>query len=255
MNPLSERFARQRVMPEVGEEGQKKLAESSVLVVGAGGLGSPALTALAAAGVGCLGIADGDTVEISNLNRQFLHSALTVGRSKTKSAAQTLFRFNPGVRIREYGRLRNPDEAAEVFGEYDFVIDATDGFDSKFLVNDAALLAGVAYCHCGVIRFEGQLFTVVPFKTPCLRCVFETPPPEGAVPSPAQQGVLGTTAGVAGNLQAAEAIRFLLGKGKLLEGRLLTFELMNLSFREVPLSRNPECSGCGHDRKNRGQGR
>ncbi len=237
-----QRYARQLALPEIGTAGQAKLRAGRVLVIGAGGLGSPAALYLAAAGVGTLGLMDGDAVDLSNLQRQILHATADVGRRKVESAAAKLRALNPQTELRLFPERFTAANAAARLADFNFVVDATDNFASKFLIADACHAAGRPYAHAGILRFHGQVMTVLPGKTACYRCVFEQQPPEtGASP----QGPLGVVPGVLGTLQAAEAIKFLLGLGQLLTDRLLTFDALTLRFREVPVKRQPHCRLCG----------
>lgn len=239
-----ERYARQCVMPEIGEAGQEKLAESRVLVVGAGGLGSPAAFYLAAAGVGTIGIADGDVVACSNLQRQILHTTERIGMPKTASAQKTLSALNPHVHVVTHPFYLNEQNILSVIQSYDFVIDATDRMENKLLINDACVLAKKPFVHAGVLRAGGQIMTYVPEQGPCFRCIFEDMPEE-KLPSCAQVGVLGMTAGIAGSAQAMEAVKYLLGTGELLVGKLLTFDGFSLQVRILPIPhRAPNCRVC-----------
>ncbi len=240
-----ERYSRHIILPEVGGKGQEKLLAGRVLLVGAGGLGSPAALYLAAAGVGTIGLMDGDAVDLSNLQRQIIHSMADIGRPKVESAAGRMRGLNPDVRVVTHQARLTAANALGVLRDYDFVIDGTDNFPSKFLVADACHFAGKPYSHAGILRFDGQTMTVLPGVSACYRCVFGAPPPAGAVPSCSQAGVLGVLAGVMGTLQAAEAIKFLLGQGDLLTGSLLVYNALKTSFRKVPLKRNPRCPLCG----------
>lgn len=240
-----ERYSRHIILEEVGGAGQEALLAGRVLIVGAGGLGSPAALYLAAAGVGTVGLIDADVVDLSNLQRQVIHATADVGRPKVESAAAKMRALNPDVKVEtHHGRLTAAN-ALELVGRYDFVIDGTDNFPSKFLVSDACHFAGRPYSHAGILRFDGQTMTVRPGLTACYRCVFGAPPPAGAVPSCSQAGVLGVLAGVMGTLQATEAVKFLLGRGELLTDCLLVYNALKASFRKVPLKRNPRCPLCG----------
>ncbi len=239
------RYKRHLTLTEVGFKGQRKLLASKVLCVGAGGLGSPALLYLAAAGVGTLGIVEGDVVDDSNLQRQIIHFTADVGRSKLDSAREKIARINPDVAVVAHPGFLAAANAVEIVSGYDFVVDGTDNFAAKFLVNDACVLAGVPFSHAGILRFEGQAMTVVPGRGRCYRCLFRQPPPAGAVPSCAEAGVLGAIAGVLGTIQATEALKFLLGKGDLLVDRLLIFDALAMRFREIRGGRDPGCAVCG----------
>jgi molybdopterin/thiamine biosynthesis adenylyltransferase len=237
-----ERYARHLRLPQVGEAGQERLMGSSVLVVGVGGLGSPAALYLAAAGIGRLGVVDGDTLEMSNLQRQILHTTGRVGGGKVPSAAATIRRLNPEVQVEEHARMLEAGNGSTLVESYDFVIDATDNFEAKFLIADVCHRAGRAYCHAGIDRFFGQVFTVVPGRTTCYRCLFErAPTPDEAPPA----GPLGAVPGVIGSIQAIEAMKYVLDIGELLTDRLLTFDALAMAFREVPVRCNPACPLCG----------
>lgn len=241
----AERYRRQIILPEVGEDGQARLLAGKVLIVGAGGLGSPVALYLAAAGVGTIGIADADEVELSNLQRQVLHSTADLGRPKVASTETRLQGINPHIDIRTYRSRLTADNARGILCDYDFIVDATDNFPSKFLIADACHFVHRPYSHGGISGFAGQTMTVKPAETACYRCVFDTPPPEDPPPSPAQKGVMGIVPGMIGTLQATEAIKFLLGVGKLLVNTLLIYDALHSSFRKVPLRRNAGCPLCG----------
>lgn len=240
-----ERYARHIMLREMGVEGQKRLLAGRVLVIGAGGLGSPAAFYLAAAGVGTIGVADGDRVELSNLQRQILHRTADLGMMKVDSAKETLTGLNPDVQVITHPFRVTTGEIDSLIDGYDFVIDATDNFDAKFLINDACVRGGKPFSHGGILRFDGQTMTVRPGETPCYRCLFPDPPPPDIAPLCSRDGVLGVVPGVIGTIQAAEAIKYLLGIGDLLTGRLLTMNILTLRFREVTFGRNPHCPLCG----------
>lgn len=241
-----ERYARHIVLDGVGEEGQKKLLQAKVLIIGAGGLGSPAALYLAAAGVGTIGLADADEVDLSNLQRQILHGTPDIGKAKVKSARETLSRRNPDVAVHTYQQFVGRETIMELIRGYDFILDATDNFETKFLINDACVLAKKPFCHAGIFRFQGQLMTYVPGKGPCYRCVFKNPPPKDAVPTGRQAGIIGAVAGVIGSLEAMEAMKYILGVGKLLTGELLTYDALTQEFRKVKLPEHTEdCAVCG----------
>lgn len=240
-----ERYSRHIILSKVGGKGQQKLLEGKVLLVGAGGLGSPAGYYLAAAGVGTIGVIDGDVVDMSNLQRQIAHSTPDLGRPKVESAAEKYRAVNPDVVINTYKDLLTASNVLNIIKDYDFVIDGTDNFPAKFLVADACHFVKKPYSHAGILRFEGQAITVLPGQTTCYRCIFNAPPPPGAVPSCSQAGVLGVLAGVVGTLQATEAIKYLLGIGDLLTDRLLTYNALEMKFRAINLRRNKGCPLCG----------
>ena len=218
-----ERYARHIILKEVGAKGQKKLLNAKVLIIGAGGLGAPAAMYLAAAGVGTIGIADADEVDLSNLQRQIIHQTADVGKAKVQSAKETINAMNPDVTVNTYREFITSDNIMDIIKDYDFVIDGTDNFPAKFLINDACVMAKKPFSHAGIIRFKGQLMTYVPGEGPCYRCVFKNPPPKDAVPTCKQAGVIGAMGGVIGSLQAMEAIKYILGVGDLLTGHLLTY--------------------------------
>jgi molybdopterin/thiamine biosynthesis adenylyltransferase len=244
-NDQLERYSRHIILKEVGVRGQKKLLESRVLVIGAGGLGSPAALYLAAAGVGTIGIADADVVDLSNLQRQIIHSTPDVGKAKAESARETLEALNPDVAVRVLRTRVNAENILECIGDYDFILDGTDNFPAKFLINDACVIAGKPFSHAGIIRFRGQLMTYVPGRGPCYRCVFENPPPPDAVPTCSQAGIIGAMGGVIGSLQAMEAVKYLVGIGNLLTGFLLTYDALEMVFRKIPLPLRKDCAVCG----------
>lgn len=239
------RYSRHIILKEVGVEGQLRLNQARVLVVGAGGLGSPVALYLAAAGVGTIGIIDDDVVELSNLQRQIIHATADVGRHKVDSAFNSLQAMNPDVKVQPYKLQLCADNVMSIIKEYDFVVDGTDNFAAKFLVNDACVLAGIPFSHGGVLRFSGQVMTVLPGQSACYRCVFRQPPPEEAVTSCSQAGILGAIAGILGTIQAAETLKFITGTGQLLTDTLLSFDALTMNFRKIPLSRQEDCSVCG----------
>ena len=237
-----ERYARQLSLPEIGESGQARLGAARVLVVGVGGLGSPAAFYLAAAGVGTVGIADGDRVDLSNLQRQILHATQDVGRLKVESAVGKLLALNPDIRVQPHAGRFTRENAEELLSAYDFVIDATDNFASKFMIADVCHALKKPYSHAGIIRFMGQTMTVLPGRTACCRCVFENEPPENDDKS---QGPLGSVAGVLGAIQATEAVKFILGIGELLTDALLVCDVLDMTFRRLQVQRNDRCPLCG----------
>ena len=243
----SKRYSRHLLIPEVGEEGQFKLLDSRVLLIGAGGLGSPAAYYLAAAGVGTLGIIDADVVEESNLQRQILHNTSRVGQYKAESARETLEALNPDVKVITYLERLDETNVARIIADYDVIIDGTDNFPTRYLLNDAALIANKPVVHGSVFRFEGQLTIFKPNEGPCYRCLYPEPPPPELAPSCAEAGVLGVLPGIIGLLQATETIKLLLGIGDPLVGRLLTYDGLAGEFNELRLFRDPECPACGEN--------
>ena len=239
------RYSRHILLKEVGVPGQQRLTEGKVLVIGAGGLGSPIALYLAAAGVGTIGIADADRVDLSNLQRQVIHATADLGRAKVLSAAEKMVAVNPEVNVITHETWICAENIAAIIADYDFVIDATDNFAAKFLINDACVLAGKPYSHGGILQFDGQTFTVAPGTSPCYRCIFPEPPPKDVIPTCSRAGVIGVLPGVIGTLQATEAIKYLLGAGDLLTGRLLTYNALRMRFREIPVKKNARCPICG----------
>ena len=240
-----ERYSRHILLDDVGVEGQERLLQAKVLIVGAGGLGSPAALYLAAAGVGTIGIVDSDTVEISNLQRQIAHFTGDLGSFKVESAAEKMLAINPDIAVRTYKEYLCAANITKIMTGYDFVIDGTDNFPTKFLVNDACVFLGIPLSHGGILRFNGQTMTVIPGRTACYRCSFRSPPPPDAVPSCAQAGVLGVVAGMLGTIQAAEALKYITGAGGLLTNTLLTFDARTMGFRKIKLNKQESCPLCG----------
>ena len=240
-----ERYSRHIMLSEVGEKGQERLLNGKVLIIGVGGLGSPVSLYLAAAGVGTIGMADPDRVELSNLQRQIAHHTGDIGMSKVVSAKEKMLAANPGIEVNLHELRITAESIMDVIADYDFVVDATDNFESKFLINDACVLSGKPYSHGGVLRFRGQTITVRPGESACYRCIFPFPPPEDVDAPCSRAGVIGVLPGVIGCIQATEAIKYLLGERGLLTGRLLTYDALQLNFREVPIKRNPACRVCG----------
>jgi adenylyltransferase/sulfurtransferase len=241
-----ERYSRQIMVPELGGRGQIRLRQAGVLVIGAGGLGSPAALYLAAAGVGTLGLVDSDHVELSNLQRQILHFTPDIGALKVESAKAKLTRLNPEVEVRLHPVRLDESNAREIFNGYDFVVDGSDNFATKFLVNDIAVAMGIAYSHAGIVRLQGQTMTVIPGKGACYRCLFNTPPPPDEILSCQQAGILGAVAGTIGSLQATEAVKYLTGfEEGLLVDRLLTYDARTMTFHTVAVKKDPGCKACG----------
>jgi len=240
----ADRYARHLMLPEVGEKGQRKLLESKVVVIGAGGLSSPAALYLAAAGVGTIGIVDFDLVDASNLQRQILHSTERVGAPKVESARRTLNALNPDVEIIAHRARIDASNAESLLEGYDVIVDGSDNFPTRYLINDASLRLGIPVAHGSIFRFDGQASFFVPYQGPCYRCIFpEAPPPELA-PNCAEAGVLGVLPGIIGSIQATETIKHLLGIGESLNGRLLVYDALDQSFTEVKARRRPDCPAC-----------
>jgi adenylyltransferase/sulfurtransferase len=239
------RYSRHIILTEVGGKGQKKIGQTKVLVVGAGGLGSPIALYLAAAGVGTVGLIDADVVDLSNLQRQIIHHTSDIGRPKVLSAQEKMVAINSDVRVVPYQENLHADNALKIFGDFDYVIDGTDNFPAKFLMNDAAYFAKKPLVHGGILRFEGQIFTILPGMSACYRCIFPEPPPAGLIPTCQEAGVLGALAGLIGTLQGTEVLKLILGIGKPLTDRILKYDALRTQFREVPIRRNPNCPLCG----------
>lgn len=239
------RYSRNILIREIGPEGQEKLAAASVLVVGAGGLGSPALLYLAAAGVGRIGVIDGDRVDLSNLNRQVIHGERSVGRKKAESAAEALRAIRSDLAVEPFAEALTADNALRIFRRFDVVIDGSDNFPTKYLCSDASVLTGIPLVHAGVLRFGGQITTVVPRRGPCLRCLIAEIPPRKDSPTCSEAGILGASAGVFGSLQAVEAVKLITGAGEPLIGRLLSLDTLSGSAAVLPFSRRTDCPACG----------
>jgi len=239
------RYSRHILLPSVGEEGQRKLKQSRVLLVGAGGLGSPVALYLAAAGAGNIGLVDFDRVDLSNLQRQILHGSAAIGSSKIGSARDRLRDINPNVHIESHETRLTSANALDIAGGYDLIVDGTDNFATRYLLNDTSVLLGIPNVYGAVHRFEGQVSVFGAAGGPCYRCLFREPPPPELVPSCAEGGVLGVVPGLVGTIQAAEAIKLLLGIGESLAGRLLTIDAMTMAFRTIAIQQDPECPACG----------
>jgi len=239
-----ERYRRHLIIPEVGEEGQAKLLDAKVLLMGAGGLGSPAALYLAAAGVGTLGVIDMDVVDLSNLQRQVIHTTDRIGMAKTESARKSIQALNPDVKVIEFNQRLTSENVESIVSQFDLVLDGGDNFPTRYLLNDACVLLKKPNVHGSIYRFEGQVTTFVPYQGPCYRCLYPTPPPPELAPSCAEAGVLGVLPGIVGLFQANEAIKLILGKGRTLVGRLLTFDALETRFTELKLRRDPHCPVC-----------
>lgn len=242
-----ERYSRQIILKEVGGQGQIKLLRSRVLVVGAGGLGAPIVLYLAAAGIGTIGIMDDDQVELSNLQRQIIHSVKDIKKDKVGSAKEKIHAINEDLEVHVYKKRLEYNNAEDIIRKYDFIIDATDNFSSKFLINDACVITGKPFSHGGVLRFQGQTMTVIPGESACYRCVFHAPPKDHKEQTCQDAGVLGTVPGVIGCVQATEAIKFLLGKGTLLTNVILTYDALSMDIRKVEVKKNTLCPVCGRN--------
>jgi len=243
----AKRYSRHLLIPEVGEEGQFKLLDSRVLLIGAGGLGSPAAYYLAAAGVGTIGIIDADVVDDSNLQRQILHNTQRIGQYKAESARETIEALNPDVKVITHIERLDESNVARIIADYDVILDGTDNFPTRYLLNDAALIANKPVVHGSVFRFEGQLTVFKPYEGPCYRCLYPEPPPMALAPSCAEAGVLGVLPGIIGILQATETIKLLLGIGDPLVGRMMTYDALAGEFNELRLFRDPKCAACGEN--------
>lgn len=242
-----ERYSRHILLDNVGVEGQQKLLNSKVMIIGAGGLGAPAAMYCAAAGIGKIGIVDADVVEVSNLQRQIIHFTADIGSPKVFSAKEKMQAINPDVEVESIKTFVNASNIEEIIDGYDFVIDGTDSFATKFLINDACVMKGIPFSHGGILRFNGQTMTVLPKQSACYRCVFHKPPPKNMIPTCSEAGVLGAVAGMLGTIQAAEALKFITGAGDILADALMTFDALPMNFRKVALRRNPKCAVCSEN--------
>jgi adenylyltransferase/sulfurtransferase len=240
-----QRYSRHIILPEVGVDGQEKLLSSRVLIAGMGGLGSPAALYLAAAGIGTFGLVDFDVVELSNLQRQVIHTTEDLGKPKVESAKETIKAINPDATVHQYRQRIASETIRDIITDYDLVLDGTDNFPTRFLLNDACLLTGKILVYGAVLRFDGQVSVFAPNQGPCYRCFIPEMPPPGAVPSGQQGGILGVLPGVIGILQATDAIKLLIGVGEPLIGRLLLFDALSMEINEVKLRRDPNCPACG----------
>ncbi len=239
-----ERYSRHIILPEVGGEGQSRLLESKVLLVGAGGLGSPAAFYLAAAGIGNMGIIDFDTVDLSNLQRQIIHNTERIGMLKTESAKKTITALNPDVNVTVFNEKLCSENILRLFEGYDYILDGTDNFATRYLINDACVMMGKTNIHGSIFRFEGQVTIFKSDEGPCYRCLYPEPPPPGMVPNCQEGGVLGVLAGVIGNLQVVETLKLIIGKGETLIGSLLIYDALKTEFRKLKLKKDPQCPVC-----------
>ena len=242
-----ERYSRHIILPEVGGSGQQKMLEARVLLLGAGGLGSPAAYYLAAAGIGNLGIVDFDKVDLSNLQRQIIHSTERIGMLKTESAKKTIEALNPDVNVTLYNERLDSSNIMSLIENYDYIIDGSDNFPTRYLVNDACVMKNKTLVHGSIYRFEGQVTVFKPFDGPCYRCLYPEPPPPGMVPNCQEGGVLGVLAGVIGNLQVVEVLKLVIGIGETLIGKLLIYDALNTEFRNLRLRRDADCPVCSEN--------
>jgi adenylyltransferase/sulfurtransferase len=240
-----ERYSRHIILKEIGGEGQKKILNAKVVIIGAGGLGSPSAYYLAAAGVGKIGIVDSDRADLSNLQRQILHFTKDVGRLKTESAKEKLIAINPDCEVVPHTTRINAKNVLDIIGEYDAVINGSDNFPTRYLINDTCIISKTPLFEGAVIGFSGQAITIKPHESACYRCLYEEPPPPGLIPSCQEAGVMGAIPGVIGIIQATEVIKWILGKGSLLTDRLLIYNGLEMEFNELEISRNPQCPVCG----------
>ena len=240
-----ERYSRQILLPNIGGKGQEKILNAKVLIIGAGGLGSPCALYLASAGIGRIGIVDSDSVELNNLQRQVLHSVKNVGSPKVESAKERLNAINPDIEVIPHNIRLASGNILGIIKDYDIIVDGSDNFPTRYLVNDTCVLAKKPLSHGGIFRFDGQAITILPKKSACYRCLFPEPPPPGLVPSCQEGGILGAVAGVIGTIQANEVLKYVLGIGDLLAGKLLVFNALDSSFRQVKVPKDPKCPICG----------
>jgi adenylyltransferase/sulfurtransferase len=238
------RYSRQIILKEVGGIGQEKIIKAKVLIVGAGGLGSPAALYLASAGVGTIGIIDGDNVDMTNLQRQIIHFTKDINKSKVESAKEKMLAINPNIKIITYKERINENNIKDIILNFDFIIDGTDNFPAKFLINDACVIYQKPFSHAGILRFDGQTMTYLPGNA-CYRCIFKQLPPKGAIPTCSEAGILGPVAGIIGSIQAMEALKYIIGKGNLLVNKMLIINALDMNIRVVNIKRNKLCPVCG----------
>lgn len=242
-----ERYSRQIILPNVGGKGQEKLLNAKVLIIGAGGLGAPCALYLAGAGIGRLGIVDSDKVELNNLQRQIIHNIQNIGKPKVESAKERINAINIDVDVVLYNLRLTSRNILDIIKDYDIIVDGSDNFPTRYLVNDACVLSRKPFSHGGIFRFDGQAITILPGESACYRCLFPEPPPPGLVPSCQEAGILGAVAGVIGTIQANEVLKYILGLGNLLTGKLLIFNALDSSFRQVKVPKDPNCPVCGNN--------
>ncbi len=243
-NQEIKRYEKHLILDELGYSGQLKLLNSKILIIGAGGLGSPVALYLASAGIGTIGIADGDNVDLSNLQRQIIHFTKDIGISKVNSAKEKMKAINPNTNVITYNIYLNKSNIIDIVSKYDFIIDCCDNFATKFLINEACVLTNKPFSHGGIFKFTGQTMTILPKKSACYACIFDSPPPKGSTPSCSTSGILGTIPGILGTIQATEAIKYITNCGQLLTNQLLTFDALNMDFRKISLEKNNHCKIC-----------
>lgn len=243
-----ERYSRHIILQDVDIEGQMKIMSSKILIIGAGGLGSPVALYLAAAGIGEIGIVDADVVDLSNLQRQIIHTTQDIKTPKVESAKAKMLAINPNIKVTTYNTMVDSANILDLVKEYDFVIDGTDNFSSKFLINDACVLANKPYSHGGILRFGGQTMTIKPNESACYACVFDAPPPKNAAPTCSTAGILGSVAGMLGTIQATEALKYVVGIDTPLYNSLLSFDAKTMNFRKINFVKNPKCRVCGENK-------
>ncbi len=243
-NQEIKRYEKHLILDELGYDGQLKLLNSKILIIGAGGLGSPVALYLASAGIGTIGIADGDNVDLSNLQRQIAHFTKDIGIPKVNSAKEKIKAINPNTNVITYNIYLNKSNIIDIVSKYDFIIDCCDNFATKFLINEACVLTNKPFSHGGIFKFTGQTMTILPKKSACYACIFDSPPPEESTPSCSNSGILGTIAGILGTIQATETIKYITNCGQLLTNQLLTFDALNMDFRKISLEKNNHCKVC-----------
>lgn len=246
-----ERYSRHIILQDVDIDGQIKIMNSKILIIGAGGLGSPVALYLAAAGIGEIGIIDGDVVDLSNLQRQIIHTTNDINIPKVESAKAKMLAINPNIKVNTYNTMVNSTNILDLIKEYDFIIDGTDNFASKFLINDACIFANKPYSHGGILRFGGQTMTIKPNESACYACVFDSPPPKDVIPTCSTAGILGSVAGILGTIQATEALKYVVGIDTPLYNSLLSFDAKTMNFRKINLAKNPKCRVCGDNKINK----
>lgn len=246
-----ERYSRHIILQDVDIDGQIKIMNSKILIIGAGGLGSPVALYLAAAGIGEIGIIDGDVVDLSNLQRQIIHTTNDINIPKVESAKAKMLAINPNIKVNTYNTMVNSTNILDLIKEYDFIIDGTDNFASKFLINDACVFANKPYSHGGILRFGGQTMTIKPNESACYACVFDSPPPKDVIPTCSTAGILGSVAGILGTIQATEALKYVVGIDTPLYNSLLSFDAKTMNFRKINLAKNPKCRVCGDNKINK----